>query len=97
MKLYGGIDLHSNNSLVALLDKEERLVYRKRLANDDDLRATVSCGDLPPSSHPQHLLQIVDVDPAGLEGSIFDESALELNVGADAVDDRLAQGVIHAR
>jgi hypothetical protein len=34
MKLYGGIDLHSNNSVVALLDEDERLVYRKRLAND---------------------------------------------------------------
>ncbi len=34
MKLYGEIDLHSNNSLVALLDEEERLVYRTRLAND---------------------------------------------------------------
>ena len=34
MKLYGGIDLHSNNSVVALLDEEERLAYRKRLAND---------------------------------------------------------------
>jgi transposase len=34
MKLYGGIDLHSNNSVVALIDEEERLVYRKRLPND---------------------------------------------------------------
>jgi hypothetical protein len=34
MKLYGGIDLHSNNSVVALLDEEDRIVYRKRLAND---------------------------------------------------------------
>jgi hypothetical protein len=34
MKLYGGIDLHSNNSVVALLDEEERLVYRKCVAND---------------------------------------------------------------
>ena len=34
MKLYGGIDLHSNNSVVALLDEDERLVYRKRLANE---------------------------------------------------------------
>jgi len=34
MKLYGGIDLHSNNSVLALLDEEERLVYRKRLPND---------------------------------------------------------------
>jgi transposase len=34
MKLYGGIDLHSNNSVVALLDEADRVVYRKRLAND---------------------------------------------------------------
>lgn len=34
MKLYGGIDLHSNNSVVALLDEEDRVVYRKRLGND---------------------------------------------------------------
>ncbi len=34
MKLYGGIDLHSNNSVVALLDEDELLVYRKRLPND---------------------------------------------------------------
>ena len=33
MKLYGGIDLHSNNSVVALLDEDELLVYRKRLPN----------------------------------------------------------------
>ena len=34
MKLYGGIDLHSNNSVVALLDEADRVVYRRRLAND---------------------------------------------------------------
>jgi len=34
MKRYGGIDLHSNNNVLALLDEEERLVYRKRLPND---------------------------------------------------------------
>ncbi|WP_373508908.1 hypothetical protein [Thiocapsa sp.] len=33
MKLYGGIDLHSNNSVMALLDGADRVVYRKRLAN----------------------------------------------------------------
>jgi hypothetical protein len=31
MKLYGGIDLHSNNNVVALTDDTDRLVYRKRL------------------------------------------------------------------
>jgi transposase len=34
MKLYGGIDLHSNNSVIALLDEEDKVVYRRRLAND---------------------------------------------------------------
>ena len=34
MKLYGGIDLHSNNNVVALLDEEDRVVLRARLANE---------------------------------------------------------------
>jgi len=28
MKLYGGIDLHSNNSVIALLDEEDNVVYQ---------------------------------------------------------------------
>jgi len=34
MKLYGGIDLHSNNSVIALLDQEDKVVYRRRLPNE---------------------------------------------------------------
>ena len=34
MKLYGGIDLHSNNSVIALLSEEDKVVYRRRLPND---------------------------------------------------------------
>jgi transposase len=34
MKPYGGIDLHSNNSVVVLLDEEDQVVYEKRLPND---------------------------------------------------------------
>ena len=34
MKLYCGIDLHSNNSYVVLLDESDKIVYKKRLAND---------------------------------------------------------------
>jgi transposase len=33
MKLYGGIDLHANNSVVVLLDDQDRVVYQKRLPN----------------------------------------------------------------
>jgi len=36
MKLYGGIDLHSNNSVVAVTDEHDQVVYRKRLPNDMD-------------------------------------------------------------
>jgi transposase len=34
MKLYGGIDLHSNNCVVVLLDEEDRVVYEKRSPNE---------------------------------------------------------------
>jgi transposase len=34
MKLYSGIDLHSTNSVVAVTDEQDRVVYRKRLPND---------------------------------------------------------------
>lgn len=31
---YSGIDLHSNNSVVTVLDEEDRIVAEKRLPND---------------------------------------------------------------
>ena len=34
MKLYGGIDLHSNNNVIALLDEKDEVVYQRRLGND---------------------------------------------------------------
>ena len=34
MKLYGGIDLHSNNSVIVLLNDEDKTVYQRRLGND---------------------------------------------------------------
>jgi transposase len=34
MPLYGGIDLHANNSVVVLLNEQDQVVYRKRLPND---------------------------------------------------------------
>lgn len=34
MTLYCGIDLHANNSVVAVLDEDDRTVYEKRLPND---------------------------------------------------------------
>ena len=34
MKLYGGIDLHSNNSVIGLLNEEDQMIYQRRLGND---------------------------------------------------------------
>ena len=34
MRLYGGIDLHSNNSVINLLDERDIVVYNKRLPNE---------------------------------------------------------------
>lgn len=34
---YSGIDLHSNNALVAVIDDQGRVVYCKRVTNDLEL------------------------------------------------------------
>ena len=34
MKLYAGIDLHSNNSVVSVIDEQDRVVFEKRLPNE---------------------------------------------------------------
>ena len=34
MKLYGAIDLHSNNNMTVITDEQDRVVYEKRLPND---------------------------------------------------------------
>jgi len=33
MKLYGGIDLHSNNSVIHLIDGNDKPVFKKRVNN----------------------------------------------------------------
>jgi transposase len=37
MKLYGGVDLHSNNSVIVLSDENDKVIYRPRLPNDIEL------------------------------------------------------------
>ena len=37
MKLYGGIDLHSNNSVLVLIDEQDKVVYEKQLDNKLEL------------------------------------------------------------
>jgi len=33
-RLYAGIDLHSNNSFLAIIDEQDWVVFKKRLPND---------------------------------------------------------------
>ena len=33
-QLYGGIDLHANNSVIVLVDEQDQVVYEKRIPND---------------------------------------------------------------
>src|SRR6185312_15857827 len=37
MRLYTGIDLHSNNSVIVISDENDKVVYQKRLPNDPGL------------------------------------------------------------
>jgi transposase len=37
MKLYCGIDLHSNNSVIVILDEADKVIYQKKLNNDLEL------------------------------------------------------------
>ena len=34
MSLYGGIDLHANNSVIVLLNERDEVIYQKRLPNN---------------------------------------------------------------
>ena len=34
MSFYAGIDLHSNNNVLVVIDDKERVLYRKRLRNE---------------------------------------------------------------
>ena len=34
MRLYAGIDLHSANNYIGIIDEQDRRVYKKKLPND---------------------------------------------------------------
>src|SRR5215471_573935 len=44
MALYGGIDLHANNSVIVLLNEQDEVIYQKRVPND----LTMILGQLDP-------------------------------------------------
>jgi transposase len=37
MKLYAGIDLHSNNNYLAIIDEQDNRLYKKKLPNESDV------------------------------------------------------------
>ena len=62
MKLYGAIDLHSNNNVTVLIDEQDQVVYQKRLPNDLPLIAQQLSGyqDRAPRDSPRGVhLQLV--------------------------------------
>ncbi len=34
MQLYGGIDLHSSNSYLGILDQDQKRIFKKKMPND---------------------------------------------------------------
>ena len=81
MKLYGAIDLHSTNSVVSLIDEQDRVVYQKRLDNN----LTVLT---------EHSEAAADIDPAQAR-TAFDEAtaahADELTVARARARKRIAE------
>src|SRR5262245_55156344 len=45
----------------------------------------------------QSALQVVDVQPAGLEGGVVEDLLVQRDVRLDALDDHFGQRVLHAR
>ena len=41
MKLYAGIDLHSNNSYMGIIDENGGRVFKRKVRNDPELIVTV--------------------------------------------------------
>ena len=41
MKLYGGIDLHSNNCVINIIDEDAKVIFKKRVKNDIELIKTI--------------------------------------------------------
>ena len=74
MSLYGGIDLHANNSVIVLLNEQDEVIYRKRLSNDlptilETIRP-LSCRDEGPGGRVDVQLVLVSrwVDGGGVSG-----------------------------
>ncbi len=60
MTLYCGIDLHSNNSVVTVLDEQDHAVYEKRLPNDLETIMNASPGSSGNTESPSYLAPHID-------------------------------------
>ena len=94
MTLYGGIDLHSNNSVVDLIDEKDRVVYERRLPNSLD----VILGQLAPYRNRLQAIAVestynwywlVDgLQEAGYEVRLVNTSAVKVYEGLKNTDDK---------
>lgn len=94
MKLYGGIDLHANNSVVVLLDEQDQVVYQKRLRNDlgqllQQLAPYQSslCGVVVESTYNWYWL-VDGLMEAGYRVHLANTAAIQQYAGLKYTDDR---------
>jgi len=72
MTLYCGIDLHSNNSVLSIIDEQDKVVFEKRLPNDltEILEVVEGRG-------------ILDTHPSGTAGILLEGDAAKRSWGVD--------------
>ncbi len=94
MALYCGIDLHSTNHLVTVIDEEDRRVYEKRLPNEieatlralEPMRETLSAIAVESTFNWYWLVD--GLDDAGYEVKLVNTAAVKQYEGLKYADDR---------
>jgi transposase len=94
MKLYCGIDLHSNNNVIVILDEADKVVYQKKLANNLDLilqQLTVFINDIVAIAIEStfNWYWLVDgLKQAGFEVKLVNTAAVQTYDGLKHTDDK---------
>lgn len=93
-KYYCGIDLHSNNSMVVLIDEEDRVIYEKRLPNElDTILFELSryhkkiCGIVVESTFNWYWL-VDGLEEAGYKVHLANTAAIKQYEGLKYTDDK---------
>jgi transposase len=91
--LYGGIDLHANNSVVVLLNEQDQVIYQRRFANHLPMileQLSPYCSDLKGVvvESTYHWYWLVDgLMDAGYRGQLANPAAMQQYSGLKYTDD----------